>query len=345
MRILVTGGCGFIASHLVNYLVDTYPSYTIVNLDKLDECSSLANVKPSEGRSNYKFVRGDLLCDDLVRYVLESERIDTIIHAAAHTHVDNSFGNSLKFTMNNVYGTHVLLEVARDVGTIQRFIHVSTDEVYGSCEGERKTEQSLLNPTNPYSASKAAAENVARGYWNSFQFPIIITRGNNVYGPNQYPEKMIPKFILRLLRDKPCCIHGDGSNLRHFVHVEDVVRAFDLILHKGRVGETYNIGTSDEFTTAEVARRLVALLKPDDSEAATWIEHVEDRAFNDVRYFLNYDKLTTELGWSPRVPFARGLAEVVEWYRNVDAAEHWRTSSLEGCLQAHPGKSTSHIKL
>ena len=235
MRILVTGGCGFTASHLVNHLVRTYPDYFVLNLDALEPCSSLANVEVG-GAPNYAFVKGDLRSTDLLRHLMVQHRIDTVVHAAAHTHVDNSFGNSIAFTENNVLGTHALLEVARSCG-VGRFIHVSTDEVYGSCGDERKDEGSVLAPTNPYSASKAAAEHVVRSYHISYGLPVIVVRGNNVYGPRQYPEKLIPNTIMRVARGLRPCLHGDGSNRRHYLHVDDVVAAYDVLLHRGAVGD------------------------------------------------------------------------------------------------------------
>lgn len=330
MRILITGGSGFIASHLINFLVKKYPEYFIVNLDKLDSCSSVYNNEPVKDAKNYKFIKGDITSVDLMNYVLKSENIDTIIHAAAQSHVDASFGNSFDFTHNNVYGTHVLLEAAKNA-KIQKFIHVSTDEVYGSCN-VKKDEESPTNPTNPYSASKAAAESLVRGYINSFSFPAIITRGNNVYGPNQYVEKLIPKFITRLLRNEKCCIHGDGSNRRHYLHVLDTVSAFDTVLHKGSIGETYNIGSPDEFTNMEVAKKLIKIIKK--SENDDWIEYVPDRAFNDTRYFLTFEKLS-KLGWKPNYSFDDELQHVVNWYRSIDIQNHWSANALIA-LQPHP---------
>jgi len=332
MRILVTGGAGFIASHLVTHIVKTYPEYFVVNLDKLDTCSSVYNNDNVKGALNYKFIRGDITSADLINYILESERIDTIIHAAAQSHVDTSFGNSYSFTHNNVFGTHVLLESAKN-SNIKRFIHVSTDEVYGSCEEDRKCEKSATNPTNPYSASKAAAESIVRGYINSFNFPAIITRGNNVYGPNQYVEKLIPKFINRLFRNEKCCIHGDGSNRRHYLHVLDVVSAFDIILHKGIIGETYNIGSLDEFTNMEVAKKLITIIK-EEIDFEKWIEYVPDRAFNDSRYYLSFEKLTA-LGWTPKYSFDFALAGVVAWYKKTDMSEHWSPKATIALLP-HP---------
>lgn len=331
MRILITGGSGFIASHLVNHMVQKYPDYYIINLDKLDACSSVQNNEGVKNLPNYKFIQGDITSADLMNYVLQSENIDTIIHAAAQSHVDTSFGNSFSFTHNNVYGTHVLLESAKNAN-IKKFIHVSTDEVYGSCDSDRKSESSATNPTNPYSASKAAAESIVRGYINSFNFPAIITRGNNVYGPNQYVEKLIPKFTTRLLRDEKCCIHGDGSNRRHYLHVLDTVSAFDVILHKGVIGETYNIGSPDEFTNMEVAYMLIELIKKENPEK--WIEYVPDRAFNDSRYYLTFEKLTN-LGWTPQWSFRDALPKVVDWYKKTDIVNHWSPKALLS-LQPHP---------
>ena len=332
MHVLVTGGCGFIGSHLVRHLLRTYPTYKIVNLDKLDRCSSLRNVRECCHSPNYKFVKGDIASADLVSYVLASEKIDAIIHVAAQSHVDASFGNSFEFTRSNVLGTHVLLEAAK-TAHIKRFVHVSTDEVYGSCDEDRKTEASATNPTNPYAASKAAAESLVRGYINSYQLPAIITRGNNVFGPNQYVEKLIPKMIARLLQGRPCCIHGDGSNRRHYLHVEDTVRAFDLILHHGTIGETYNIGSLEEFTNLEVARKIIARLKPEGA-SDHWIEFVADRPFNDARYYLTFEKLS-QLGWSPQRRFDEALDEVIAWYSTTDLATHWDATALLD-LEAHP---------
>lgn len=342
-NILITGGCGFIASHIVNTFVEKYPDYKIINLDKLDVCSSLKNCSSSTTRPNYKFIKGDICSADLIRYILESERIDTVIHAAAHSHVDSSFGNSFDFTKNNIYGTHVLLEACNSYGKIKRFIHVSTDEVYGNCIGERKTETSSTNPTNPYSASKAAAESLVQGYVNSYNFPAIITRGNNVYGPHQYVEKLIGKMTTRLLRNKKCCIHGDGSNRRHFLHVKDVVTAFDVILHHGEIGQVYNMGSVDEFSNIELVKNIIGILKPND-DPNTWIEYVQDRPFNDVRYYLSYEPLQN-LGWKQSVPFEKGLDETILWYKNICAEDYWSCAATSS-LEAHPQlKNKSQVDL
>jgi len=311
-NILVTGGAGFIGSHVVIHLVKNYPQYNVVNLDKLDYCSSLKNLQSIENAPNYKLIKGDILCSDLVSYVLESNSIDTILHFAAQTHVDNSFGNSIEITKNNILGTHVLLEASKVHG-IQRFIHVSTDEVYGeqATEDEGSIETSVLEPTNPYAATKAGAEHLVKSYYKSFHLPVIITRGNNVYGPHQYPEKVIPKWINLLERNRPCCVHGDGSHRRSFLFVDDVTNAFDIVLHQGKIGEIYNIGTPFEISTKELAKLLVSKYGKNEDE---YIQYQEDRPFNDCRYSIDASKLYT-LGWRPTTDFDTGLDVTIKWYR------------------------------
>ncbi|TXG66648.1 hypothetical protein EZV62_007923 [Acer yangbiense] len=262
-NILITGAAGFIASHVCNRLIRNNPDYKIVVLDKLDYCSNLKNLLPSKSSPNFKFVEGDIGSADLVNYLLITESIDTIMHFAAQTHVNNSFGNSFEFTKNNIYGTHVLLEACKMTGQlIKRFIHVSIDEVYGETDEDALVgnhEASQLLPTNPYSATKAGAEMLVMAYGRSYGLPLITTRGNNVYGPNQFPEKLIPKFILLTMRGLALPIHRDGSNVRSYLYCEDVAEAFEVILHKGEVGHVYNIGTKKE-------RRVI------DSERTTWEE-------------------------------------------------------------------------
>jgi len=327
-NILITGGAGFIASHVVLRFVKRYPQYKVVNLDKLDYCSSLLNLKEIENAPNYKFVKGNICSSDFVKYILQTEEIDTILHFAAQTHVDNSFGNSFQFTENNILGTHTLLEASKVYGKIKRFVHVSTDEVYGEIdEGEGFEHSTILQPTNPYAATKAGAEFLVLAYHNSFKLPTIITRGNNVYGPHQYPEKLIPKFICLLNRDRPCYIHGDGSNRRNFLFVEDVASAFDTITHKGVVGNVYNIGTDFEISNLDVARILLKHFEKDESH----IQFVENRPFNDCRYKINSDKLLA-LGWKPEVTWEDGIKRTIDWYKaNM---KNW--SSVEGALVPHP---------
>lgn len=330
--ILITGAAGFIASHVTNRIVRNYPDYKIVVLDKLDYCSNLKNLLPASSSPNFKFVKGDIASADLVNYLLVTENIDTIMHFAAQTHVDNSFGNSFEFTKNNIYGTHVLLEACKVTGgQIRRFIHVSTDEVYGETDEDAVVgnhEASQLLPTNPYSATKAGAEMLVMAYGRSYGLPVITTRGNNVYGPNQFPEKLIPKFILLALRGKPLPIHGDGSNVRSYLYCEDVAEAFEVILHRGEVGHVYNIGTKRERTVTDVAKDVCNLFN---LEADKAIQFVDNRPFNDQRYFLDDQKLKS-LGWSERTRWEEGLRKTMEWY--VANSDYW--GDVSGALLPHP---------
>ena len=288
-NILITGGCGFIGSNFVNHLYKINENINIFNLDALYYCASENNVEKTIRESErYKFIKGNLTSYDLIYHILCFYNIDSVIHFAAQSHVQNSFSDSLQYTHDNIVGTHTLLEACRIYGKIKRFIHVSTDEVYGESminnSEEKKTEESILCPTNPYAATKAGAELIAQSYYHSFKMPIIITRGNNVYGPNQYPEKLIPRFIKLLKEDKKVTIQGDGSNIRAFLHVFDVCRAFNLILEKGKVGEIYNIGSDEdsEYTVSEIAKILIKLIKKSD-DYNNYIEYIEDRPFNDKR--------------------------------------------------------------
>ncbi|XP_010035897.2 trifunctional UDP-glucose 4,6-dehydratase/UDP-4-keto-6-deoxy-D-glucose 3,5-epimerase/UDP-4-keto-L-rhamnose-reductase RHM1 [Eucalyptus grandis] len=330
-NILITGAAGFIASHVCNRLIRNYPGYKIVVLDKLDYCSNLKNLLPSRSSPNFKFIKGDIASADLVNFILLTESIDTIMHFAAQTHVDNSFGNSFEFTKNNIYGTHVLLEACKVTGQIRRFIHVSTDEVYGETDEDAVVgnhEASQLLPTNPYSATKAGAEMLVMAYGRSYGLPVITTRGNNVYGPNQFPEKLIPKFILLAMKGQPLPIHGDGSNVRSYLYCEDVAEAFEVILHKGEVGHVYNIGTKKERRVIDVAKEVCRLFKMDPD---THIKFVENRPFNDQRYFLDDQKLKN-LGWFERTVWEEGLRKTMEWY--VSNPDWW--GDVSGALLPHP---------
>lgn len=338
--ILLTGGAGFIGSHVVELLVTRYPHYKIVVLDKLDYCAALENIAPQFHHPNLRWCRGDIRSKCLVDYLLRSENIDTIMNFAASTHVDNSFHSSISFTSNNVVGTHVLLEAAREYGAVERFIHVSTDEVYGG-ETHFEKEESMLSPTNPYACTKAAAELICRGYAKSFSMPIIITRGNNVYGPRQYPDKLVAKTCCLLARKSPAFIHGDGSHSRNYVYVTDMAEAFSVILHKGTVGSVYNVGSDDEKTNLEVVRDLIAangLANPNEPNA--WISFVKDRELNDNHYHIDSSKLL-ELGWRIETSWKDGIRKTVEWYSNDDNLHRW--PDFHKGLVPHPSLEASNI--
>lgn len=299
----------------------------------MDYCACLANLDELKDLPNFKFIKGDICSSDLVNFVFAENKIDTVMHFAAQTHVDNSFGNSFAFTQANIFGTHVLLECAKNCKTIKRFIHVSTDEVYG--EGETfdckpMDEESVLEPTNPYAATKAGAEFLVKSYHRSFKLPCIITRGNNVYGPHQFPEKLIPKFTNQILRGLPVTIHGDGSNTRNFLFVEDVARAFETILHKGELGMIYNIGGNNELPNLQVAKDLIKILGKE-GEEEDYITYVPDRKFNDLRYTINSSKLH-ELGWREEMSWEEGLKITVEWYKKYTS----RYGNIDNALVAHP---------
>ena len=320
MKLLVTGCCGFIGSNFVNYYFNENPDVTIVNIDAMYYCASETNVLEHIRNSDrYYLVKGNICSFDLVANILEIYQIDTVIHFAAQSHVQNSFDNALQYTHDNVIGTHTLLEACRKYGKIDRFIHISTDEVYGesmlSEDEEKKNENSILCPTNPYAATKAAAELIAKSYYHSFKMPIIITRGNNVYGPNQYPEKLIPLFIELLLQDKKVTIQGDGSNVRAFLHVNDVCTALTLVLEKGEIGDIYNIGSDDnyEYSVKQIAHILIEKIH-NTSYYDKWISYVEDRPFNDKRYYISNQKVKN-LGWKIDIDFDKGLDDLINKMR------------------------------
>jgi dTDP-glucose 4,6-dehydratase len=323
MNLLVTGCCGFIGSNFVNYYFKENSSVNIINLDAMYYCASENNVDEHIRKSDrYKLIKGNLCSFELISSTLELYNIDTVIHFAAQSHVQNSFDDALQYTNDNVVGTHTLLEACRKYGKIQRFIHISTDEVYGesmiSENEEKKTEGSVLCPTNPYAATKAAAELIAKSYYHSFKMPIIITRGNNVYGPNQYPEKLIPIFIQQLLKGNQVTIQGDGSNVRAFLHVSDVCSALKLVLENGKIGEIYNIGSDDhhEYTVSQVAHILIEkIIGTKDYDK--WISYIQDRPFNDKRYYISNQKVK-DLGWTIETDFNNGIDELIEKMKKGD---------------------------
>ena len=315
INLLVTGGCGFIASNFINHISNTQ-KYNIINIDAMYYCANEENVNKNIRNSDYyTFVKGNICSEDLINHILTMHKIDMVIHFAAQSHVQNSFEDSLQFTKDNILGTHVLLESCRKYGKIQKFIHVSTDEVYGESMNNinetHKTEHSILCPTNPYAATKASAELIAQSYNHSYNMPIVITRGNNVYGPNQYPEKLIPRFIQQLQDNQKVTIQGDGSSVRAFLHTEDTVRAFETILNNGVVGEIYNIGCDDnmEYSVLDVAKMLIMKIKNTDNYDE-WITYIEDRPFNDQRYYISNEKVK-KLGWSIKVSFKDGIDKLL----------------------------------
>ncbi|OCK75062.1 dTDP-D-glucose 4,6-dehydratase [Lepidopterella palustris CBS 459.81] len=318
-NIMVTGGAGFIACWFVRHLTLTYPDdYNVVSFDKLDYCATLNNTRVLDDCPNFTFEHGDITSPMDVKKCLRKHNIDTIFHFAAQSHVDLSFGNSYQFTNTNVYGTHVLLERARAHG-VSRFIHISTDEVYGDVpmDADDLSETSLLAPTNPYSASKAAAEMMVNAYRKSFKLPVITVRSNNVYGPHQFPEKIIPKFILLLQRRSKLVVHGDGTPTRRYLYAGDIVDALDTIFHKGVIGQIYNIASKDEISNIDLCHQLLEIFGLPHStpeELSLWVRHTEDRPFNDHRYATDGTKLAA-LGWYPKTTFEDGLRVTVEWYR------------------------------
>ena len=333
VTICVTGGAGFIGSHYINYMWCNYKHIRIINVDCLYYCANLFNIDACvrEDVDRYKFRQINLADSTAVNeltMMFKEFGVTHVVHFAAQSHVQNSFGESLQYTQDNVVGTHNLLEASRQYAKLQLFVHVSTDEVYGesmidAATDQHKTEQSILCPTNPYAATKAAAELIAQSYYHSFKLPLIITRGTNVSGPGQYPEKLIPRFIQLLRDDHKLTIQGDGSNLRSFIHVSDVCRAFDVIIKHGCIGEIYNIGSNaeNEYSVLDVAKLLIKMVKGIDvaihanvqTNAASdleWIEYVEDRPFNDKRYYISNDKLK-RLGWDVQIDFISGLNDLV----------------------------------
>jgi dTDP-glucose 4,6-dehydratase len=316
--LLVTGGCGFIGSNFINYFCEKYPNVKVVNIDALYYCANERNVNETIRNSeNYVFVKSNLQNFFSLKHIFNNHNITHVIHFAAQSHVQNSFNESIQYTNDNVLGSHNLFEAIRLYATnIKTVIHVSTDEVYGESQHgnseSEKTEQSILCPTNPYAATKAAAELIAQSYIHSFKLPIIITRGNNVYGPNHYEEKVIPLFIHQLLKNKKITIQGDGSCIHAFLHSSDVCSAFESILFNGTIGEIYNIGCDQEaeISILKLGKLLIHIIKKN-TNYNSYIEYIEDRPFNDKRYFISNQKLK-DLGWTIKKDFLEGIKELIE---------------------------------
>ncbi len=306
-KIVITGGAGFIGSHIVDEYMEQYPEAQITVFDKMTYAADFRNIEHHINKPNFELIVGDIC--NLTRCAQVLEGADLLIHAAAESHVDNSFGNSLEFSKTNVVGTHCLMETCRDFNT-PKIIHVSTDEVYGEVLEGEADESAILKPTNPYSASKAAAEMIINGYRQSFKLPVIMIRANNMFGIRQYPEKIIPKFILMLMNDEKLTLHGNGENKRHFLAVRDFTNALMILTQKGETGECYNIGTTQEYMNIEVAEMLCNFF---DKSSEEYITYIEDRPFNDGRYAVNWDKITP-LGWKPSIDLKDQVPELIQWY-------------------------------
>lgn len=323
---LITGALGFIGSNFVNYMSLKYPHARFIILDKKDYCSSMENINKLSSH-NTEIIIGDIQNNELIYYILTKYEIDTVVHFAAQTHVDNSFYNSVEFTKNNVLGTHILLETLRlyqiNTNRIEKIIHISTDEVYGEVtDNIARDESAVLDATNPYAASKIGAEAIAKSYYYSYKLPIIITRGNNVYGINQFPEKIVPKFICKLLDGEKLTIMGNGSSKRNFIYVDDVSTAIENIILKGETGQIYNIGSDhdNEYTVMQLSKMLIKLFYPeinvdDPNEINKYIDYIEDRPFHDCRYFISNEKIE-KLGWKPtKTNLTENLKILIDWYR------------------------------
>ena len=307
MKLLITGGCGFIGSNFIRHILKKYPDYKIINLDKLTYAGNKENLRSIEKNKNYKLIKGDICNYNLVDKLMK--KADVVIHFAAESHVDNSIKDSSIFVQTNVLGTETLLRAARK-NKIKRFIHVSTDEVYGSIKKGKFTETSDLSPNSPYSASKAASDLLVNSYIKTYTFPAIITRSSNNYGPFQYPEKFIPLAITNVLEEKKIPVYGAGNNIRDWIHVQDNCEAIDFVFHNGLLGETYNIGGGNEKTNNEIAKLLLNSLSKDDSS----IQYVKDRLGHDYKYALDITKIK-KLGWKPRINFEKGLKNTIDWYK------------------------------
>lgn len=320
--LLVTGGSGFIGSNFINVIMEKYDTIKVINIDSMYYCANEQNVdaKWRKAKDRYTFVKGNICSMDLIQHVLYTYQPTHVLHFAAQSHVQKSFYESIQYTHDNILGTHTLLEACRIYDKLSLFIHVSTDEVYGESlltdTETQKTEASILSPTNPYAATKAGAELIAQSYVHSFNMPIIITRGNNVYGPRQYPEKVIPRFISQLMNNEKITIQGDGSCVRGFLHVFDTANAFVTILKKGQIGQIYNIGCDAdmEYSVMDIAKLLIKKIKHTD-HYENYITYIEDRPFNDKRYYICNDTLK-KLGWNIHIDFEDGIDELIKSYMN-----------------------------
>ncbi len=339
--ILITGGAGFIGSHVVRRFVTKYPDYKIINLDKLTYAGNLANLEDVEHESNYKFVKGDIVDEKFIHKLFEEYRFDGVIHLAAESHVDRSISNPVEFVYTNVIGTVNLLNAARNIWkddfSGKRFYHISTDEVYGSLDEEGLfTETTAYDPHSPYSASKASSDHFVRAYHDTYGFPVVISNCSNNYGSFQFPEKLIPLFIHNIKNRKPLPVYGKGENVRDWLWVEDHVSAIDLIFHRGRTGETYNVGGFNEWKNIDLIRIICRVMdrklgRPEE-ESEQLITFVKDRAGHDLRYAIDATKLKNELGWEPSLQFEEGIEKTIDWYLEN---EKWLNDVTSGDYQKY----------
>jgi dTDP-glucose 4,6-dehydratase len=309
-NILVTGGAGFIGSNYINHILAERDDYNIINLDNLTYAGNLENLKPSENKKNYTFIKGDISNSEFVNYIFNKYKIKYVINFAAESHVDRSILGSEIFYRTNVIGTNVLLEVSRR-NEIEKFVQISTDEVYGSLGREGLfTENSLITPNSPYSSSKAAADMMVLAFYHTYKMPVVVTRCSNNYGPLQFPEKLIPLMIINALNNKKLPVYGDGMNVRDWIYVIDHNKAIDLVLDKGNIGEVYNIGASNEMPNIKIIKLILEYLK----KSEDLIQYVKDRPGHDRRYAIDSSKIKNELIWKPCYSFETAIIETIEWY-------------------------------
>ena len=308
MKLLITGGAGFIGSNFIHHILKKYPNYQIVNIDKLTYCGNLDNLKEVEDDPRYEFIKCDICDKERIDEIFEEEDPDLVVNFAAETHVDRSILDPDAFVKTNFLGTHILLEAAKKFG-IERFLHISTDETYGSIENGKFKEDDILMPNSPYSASKASADLLARSYFKTFSLPVIITRSSNNYGPYQFPEKIIPLFISNISEGKKVPVYGTGKNIRDWIYVLDNCEGLDAVLHNGKIGEIYNIGGGNEKTNLELTKIILNELGKDESH----IEYVEDRLGHDLRYALDIEKVS-KIGWEPKHTFENAIKKTINWY-------------------------------